>query len=55
MEREGEGRFVMPGICIGTSAAEYGNDVTRPTSRNDLHGVGAYVMACAAMHEADGG
>lgn len=49
MGREGEGRFVMPGICIGTSAVNYGNCVTRPTSCNDLHGVCAYIMACAAM------
>lgn len=51
MEWDEAGRFVMPGICIGTSAGDYENYVTRPTSRNDLHGVGAFVMACAAMHE----
>lgn len=50
-ERDAEGRFVLPDICIGTSAGDYENYVTRPKSRNDLHGVGAFVMACAEMEE----
>lgn len=45
------GRFELPLICIGTSAGDYENYVTRPTSINDLHGVGAFVMACVEMHE----
>lgn len=51
METDAAGRFVMPHICIGTSAGDYDNYVTRPTSRNDLHGVGAFIMAAAAMAE----
>ncbi len=47
--------FVMPGICIGTSAGDYENYVTRPTSENDLHGVGAFVMACLAIDRIDSG
>ncbi|WP_337100800.1 glycoside hydrolase family 88/105 protein [Paenibacillus sp. YIM B09110] len=43
------GRFILPDICIGTSAGDYENYVTRPTSENDLHGVGAFVMACVEM------
>lgn len=46
---DGQGRLVLPDICIGTSAGDYENYVTRPTSENDLHGVGAFVMACVAM------
>lgn len=42
-------RFILPDICIGTSAGDYENYVTRPTSQNDLHGVGAFVMACIEM------
>lgn len=49
MQTDEEGRFVMPNICIGTSAGDYENYVTRPTSSNDLHGVGAFVMACVEM------
>ncbi|TXK84500.1 glycoside hydrolase family 105 protein [Paenibacillus sp. N3.4] len=44
-----QGRVVLPGICIGTSAGDYENYVTRPTSQNDLHGVGAFVMACVEI------
>lgn len=46
-----DGGFTMPNICIGTSAGDYENYVTRPTSRNDLHGVGAFVMACVEMND----
>lgn len=50
MKTDSAGRFIMPEICIGTSAGDYENYVTRPTSDNDLHGVGAFVMACIAIH-----
>lgn len=43
------GRFVLTGICIGTSAGDYNNYITRPTSENDLHGVGAFIMACVEV------
>ncbi|MEW9702512.1 glycoside hydrolase family 105 protein [Paenibacillus sp. SI8] len=42
-------RVILPDICIGTSAGDYENYVTRPTSKNDLHGIGAFIMACVAM------
>lgn len=42
-------RVILPLICIGTSAGDYENYVTRPTSENDLHGVGAFVMACVEV------
>ncbi|CAM3938803.1 glycoside hydrolase family 88 protein [Cohnella lubricantis] len=47
----GEVAFTLPNICIGTSAGDYENYVTRPTSRNDLHGVGAFVMASVEMRD----
>ncbi|MBD0383808.1 glycoside hydrolase family 88/105 protein [Paenibacillus sedimenti] len=50
LEFDENGRLILPHICIGTSAGDYENYVTRPTSKNDLHGVGAFVMACAEMH-----
>jgi unsaturated rhamnogalacturonyl hydrolase len=43
--------MVMPDICIGTSAGDYINYVTRPVSENDLHGVGAFVLACVQMEQ----
>jgi unsaturated rhamnogalacturonyl hydrolase len=45
-----EGQLILPDICIGTSAGDYENYVTRPTSQNDLHGVAVFVMACVEMH-----
>jgi len=44
-------QFILPKICIGTSAGDYQNYVTRPTSENDLHGVGAFVLASMAMSQ----
>ena len=49
LEWDENGGFILPDICIGTSAGDYENYVTRPTSKNDLHGVGAFVMACVEM------
>ncbi len=49
LERDERGRLVLPDICIGTSAGDYENYVTRPRVNNDLHGVGAFVMACVEM------
>ncbi|WP_438448708.1 glycoside hydrolase family 88/105 protein [Gorillibacterium sp. sgz5001074] len=43
------GHLVVPEICIGTSAGDYQNYVTRPVSENDLHGVGAFILACVEM------
>lgn len=44
-------QFILPKICIGTSAGDYQNYVTRPTSVNDLHGVGAFVLASVEMEK----
>src|SRR5690606_2374706 len=41
-----EGRLIVPDICIGTSAGDYASYVARPVSDNDLHGVGAFTLAC---------
>ena len=41
----------LKGICIGTSAGVYEYYVERPTSRNDLHGMGAFILASMALHE----
>ncbi|MBO9597410.1 MAG: glycoside hydrolase family 88 protein [Cohnella sp.] len=49
LKQDEHGRWVLPDICIGTSAGDYENYVSRPTSSNDLHGVGAFVMACVEI------
>jgi unsaturated rhamnogalacturonyl hydrolase len=41
--------LMMKGICIGTSAGEYDYYVSRPVSENDLHGVGAFILASLAF------
>ena len=43
--------LTLSGICIGTSAGVYNYYVERPTSENDLHGMGAFVLACMAVHD----
>lgn len=43
------GRLVVPDICIGTSAGDYDHYAARPKVKNDLHGVGVFVMACTQM------
>ncbi|WP_339264404.1 glycoside hydrolase family 88 protein [Solibacillus sp. FSL W7-1472] len=41
----------LKGICIGTSAGVYDYYVDRPTSENDLHGMGAFILASMALHD----
>ncbi|BDG36121.1 MULTISPECIES: glycoside hydrolase family 88/105 protein [Anoxybacillaceae] len=48
---DSDGSWIMKGICIGTSAGKYDYYVSRPTSENDLHGVGAFVLASIALQE----
>ena len=51
MEDDGKGGVIMPRICIGTGVGDYEFYLARPTSKNDLHGVGALLLACNAYHE----
>nr|WP_150960398.1 glycoside hydrolase family 88 protein [Aneurinibacillus sp. XH2] len=48
-----QGHVIIPDICIGTSAGDYANYVTRPVQDNDLHGVGAFILACTEMESLD--
>ena len=38
-------------ICIGTGVMNYEGYLQRPTSTNDLHGVGAFVLMCCEIWE----
>ncbi len=38
-------------ICIGTCVGDYTHYCNRPTSTNDLHGMGAFLLMCAAMQK----
>ncbi len=44
-----QGKLIVPDICIGTGVGDYAHYVARPCSENDLHGVGAFVLACVEM------
>lgn len=43
------GHVVIGGICIGTGIGDYAHYIARPTSENDLHGAGAFVLMCVEM------
>lgn len=42
-------RLQLEGICIGTSCGVYDYYVARETSVNDLHGLGAFILASVEM------
>nr|WP_261179873.1 glycoside hydrolase family 105 protein [Anaerobacillus sp. CMMVII] len=44
-----ENRLQLEGICIGTSCGVYDYYVARETCVNDLHGLGAFMLACVEM------
>lgn len=52
MHEKEDGRVEISGICIGTSIGLYEDYINRPTSINDLHGVGAFALACAELEKA---
>ncbi|WP_274651154.1 glycoside hydrolase family 88/105 protein [Paenibacillus humicola] len=43
------GHVVIGQICIGTGIGDYAHYIARPTSENDLHGAGAFVLMCVEM------
>ncbi|MFC4402706.1 glycoside hydrolase family 88/105 protein [Gracilibacillus xinjiangensis] len=45
IEVDQKGNFTLHDICIGTSIGTYDYYVNRETSANDLHGVGAFILA----------
>lgn len=51
MVEEQESTLTLSGICIGTSAGVYDYYVDRPTSENDLHGMGAFILGSMAYYD----
>jgi len=51
MIEEKETTIDLNGICIGTSAGVYDYYVARPTSTNDLHGMGAFILGSMAYYD----
>jgi len=47
------GHLVISKICIGTGIGDYAHYIARPTSENDLHGAGAFILMCAEMNLAE--
>lgn len=41
--------LLVSNICIGTGVGDYTHYCNRPTSTNDLHGMGAFLLMCTAM------
>ena len=48
LEFDGDALHVV-GVCIGTGVCTYQGYIERPTSCNDLHGVGAFLLMCAEV------
>ncbi|OMF59105.1 glycoside hydrolase 105 family protein [Paenibacillus rhizosphaerae] len=44
------GRVIIGQICIGTGIGDYAHYIARPTSENDLHGAGAFILMCTEMN-----
>ena len=45
---EDENGLLIGGVCVGTGVGNYAHYAARPVSTNDLHGVGAFLLMCAA-------
>ncbi|PMC34342.1 glycoside hydrolase 105 family protein [Bacillus sp. UMB0899] len=47
-----KGNVLIGNICIGTGIGDYAHYIARPTSENDLHGAGAFILMCVEMSKA---
>ena len=47
-----KGNLLIGNICIGTGIGDYAHYIARPTSENDLHGAGAFILMCVEMNQA---
>ena len=55
VEEDADGNIVLKDIVIGTSIGVYDYYITRERSTNDLHGAGAFIMACMEMQKLEKG
>lgn len=44
-----KGDIIIDNICVGTGIGDYQHYINRPTSENDLHGAGAFILMCVEM------
>jgi Predicted unsaturated glucuronyl hydrolase involved in regulation of bacterial surface properties, and related proteins len=49
LKLDDNGHVVICQICIGTGIGDYTHYIARPTSENDLHGAGAFILMCVEM------
>ncbi len=51
LQTDAQGGFVMGNICCGTCIDEgtYAHYIGRPVIKNDLHGMGAFLLMCAEL------
>ncbi len=49
--QDGE-EILVQKVCIGTGVCTFEEYLNRPTSVNDLHGVGAFLLMCSEYHRA---
>lgn len=47
--KEDEKGLIIDNVCVGTGVGDYKHYCNRPTSANDLHGVGAFLLMCTTM------
>lgn len=47
-----ENGVIIDNICVGTCVGDYAFYCARPTSENDLHGVGAFILMCTEVYKA---
>lgn len=52
LKQDENGNVIIGHICIGTGIGDYAHYIARPTSENDLHGAGAFILMCAEMAQA---
>ncbi len=43
-------KLLLEHVCIGTGVGDYTHYLHRPTSTNDLHGIGTFAMMCAEIN-----
>ena len=41
--------ILVNNVCVGTGVCDYQGYIERPTSENDLHGVGAFLLMCTEI------
>lgn len=51
--RHNEKGLIIDDVCVGTGVGDYQHYCDRPTSENDLHGAGAFILMCQEAAQVD--